>query len=293
MSSQKRGLGRGLGALLKTGFNEGSETDKNRVQEIALSVIVPNPFQPRKIFSDESISELAESIENNSLIQPVLLRKTEDKYQIVNGERRFRAFQKLNRETIPAIVTDINDQEMLVWAIVENIQRENLNPVEEAVSYQQLAGTFNLTHEQLASELGKSRSYISNSLRLLKLPKEILNYLETGLLPHGSARALLAIIDTDKQVKTALEAIHQGWNVRQVEKYVKDVIETEKNTNSSTNIETPPKNTTDGQLYEKKFQKILHPSCRYIDGKKIKKLEIFFADESEVLSFIEQFEKLS
>lgn len=292
MSSQKRGLGRGLGALLKTGLDD-SGTEQNKVQEILLTKIVPNPFQPRKTFSDESIAELAESIEKNSLIQPILLRKTALNYQIINGERRFRAFQKLNRAQIPAIITDINDQEMLVWAIIENIQRENLNPVEEAISYQELATSFGITHEQLATELGKSRSYISNSLRLLKLPKEILSYLETGLISHGAARAILALDDTDQQIKVALETIHQGWNVRQVEKHVKELnnsVQTNEKTTEKIKIENTI--SPEIQLYESKLQKILHHSCRIV-GKKTKKIEISFPNETELANFVNYIEKFN
>ena len=180
MSTSKRVLGRGLGALLKG--NSDSAYD-GQVQNIEISRIVPNPFQPRRSFTTESIQELAESIQKNDLIQPVVLRSStnNNEYEIVTGERRFRAFIFLRREHIPAIIRQFDDQEMLVNALIENIQREDLSPLEEAHSYQKLIGQFSLTHEDLAATVGKSRSHISNSLRLLKLPDAILDYLESGL----------------------------------------------------------------------------------------------------------------
>jgi len=211
-----------LGALLSV--SSGLNADSSQIHEIALDTIVPNPFQPRRSFSPESIQELAESIDRSQLLQPICVRKNQKQYEIVNGERRFRAFLKLSRTTIPCIVTEFSDQEMLLNALIENVQREDLNPVDEALSYSRMTQEFSLTHEELATNLGKSRSHITNSLRLLKLPRSVLEYIESGFLAPGGARALLALKDPDLQKRIASEAIVQGSNVRQIEQTVRDVI---------------------------------------------------------------------
>jgi ParB family chromosome partitioning protein len=278
MPAPKRGLGRGLGALLQTSVEETAQGQT--VEQIALKSIVPNPYQPRRTFSTESIKELADSIAENSLLQPILLRKTKDQYEIVNGERRFRAFEMLKRDTIPARVTEINDQEMLVWALIENIQRENLNPVEEAISYQKLAQTFQLTHEQLAQSLGKSRAHVTNSLRLLKLPKELLNYVESGLLSPGGARALLTVDGEEKQKKAALEAIHMGYNVRQIEKYVKDI---QNPASSSAKNEEPTQEGNSGDMeLTQQFSHLTGMDCKFHSGRNKSKLEILFKSKEEI-----------
>lgn len=218
MSQPKRALGKGLGALLKT---SSTRQDEGRVQSIPLASIVPNPFQPRRTFSRESIDDLAQSIAKNSLLQPITVRQVEDGYQIVYGERRFRACESLGHQEIPAHVQILSDQEMLVNALIENVQREDLNPIEEAVSFHRLIQEFQLTHDQMATTLGKSRAYITNSMRLLRLPPSVVQYVESGLLSPGGARALLTIESEEQLIKVASEVIVQGLNVRQIENYVK------------------------------------------------------------------------
>ncbi|MBW7875925.1 MAG: ParB/RepB/Spo0J family partition protein [Candidatus Cloacimonetes bacterium] len=222
MSQPKRALGKGLGALLKT--SNTNPVEEGKIVLLPLSSVVPNPFQPRSHFSTESIQELADSIDKNGLLQPITVRQSGEVWQIVYGERRFRAYTLLGRSEIPAYIQDYDDQQMLVNALVENIQREDLNPIEEAVSYQRLAQELQLTHEELASSLSKSRTYITNSLRLLRLPVVVLDYVKNKVLSPGAARALLAIESEELLKKAANDVIVQGLNVRQVENFVKDLL---------------------------------------------------------------------
>ena len=241
MSTSKRALGRGLGALL--GSAAAPSHDESSIQSISLQLIVPNPFQPRKSFSEESISELARSIYEGQLLQPIALRRVGESFQIVNGERRFRAFQHLNKSAIPAIVLELSDREMLLSALVENIQREDLNAIDEATSYHSLHSEFGLTHEEISQGVGKSRSHVSNSLRLLKLPESVRNFVISGLLSPGAARALLPLDDQTKIMKIASESIVQGWNVRQLETRVREEIsnpETRQKTSSTIPGVPPP-----------------------------------------------------
>ncbi|PCJ16394.1 MAG: chromosome partitioning protein ParB [Candidatus Cloacimonadota bacterium] len=279
--STKRGLGRGLGALLKT--HEPNISNNNQVFEIDLDKIIPNPYQPRKTFSSESIQELASSIKENSLLQPILLRKKDTEYQIVSGERRYRAYKLLDRDKIPAILTQINDQQMLINALLENIQREDLNPLDEAKSYQQLAEIYSFTHEELAKSLSKSRSHISNSMRLLRLPLEVLDYLESGILSTGGARALLGLKSKEDIILATSHVIVNGYNVRQIEQYVKSYYESlEVKQSSSIN-----KNDTEyAKKFTELFQNNLEYKCKFKKSGLNMKLEIQFQDENEVSSFL-------
>ena len=187
-----KGLGRGLDAIFAT-ENVELVTDNDKVLEISLEEIKKNPYQPRTIFNEEKLDELKESIEKNGLLQPIVVKKAVKGYYIIAGERRFRAFELLGKETIPAIVKEITDEEMMVFSVLENLQREDLSALEESESYKNLMDKMELTQEELAKKLGKSRPYIANSLRLLKLPTEIKNKLLSGELSAAHARTLLAL----------------------------------------------------------------------------------------------------
>lgn len=292
MSESKRVLGRGLGALLR-GSSEQESSLNHQIQHIDIKQIIPNPFQPRRSFSVESIQELAESIEKNDLIQPILLRcnQNTNQYEIVTGERRFRAFGYLQRNTIPAIIRELDDQEMLVNALIENIQREDLSPIEEAHSYDKLISQFSLTHEELAITVGKSRSHISNSLRLLKLPEAILDYLESGLISPGAARALLPLEDDDLRKKVASEVIVQGLNVRQIERYVRDILNQKENPEQIINSS---KSSNERLLSEEETIKaILGYPCKIKASRKGHRLEIQFKKKDELSNFIEKLKSVS
>lgn len=231
MDKKKRSaLGKGLSSLLAIDPVESGTTPVETViqkkpLEITLSSIEVNPFQPRLDFREEEICELAESIDKQGLIQPIAVREVGDKYQIISGERRFRAFTLLGRETIPVVVlTGIDDTHMLELALVENIQRENLNEIETALSYQRLLFECGLSHQQLSEQVGKSRSSITNSLRLLKLPESIQGMVRSGDLTMGHARALLAFGgDEKRQESVAKQIISEGLSVRAVEKLANPV----------------------------------------------------------------------
>ncbi len=226
MIKQKRALGKGLSSLLDVAPVESSSNESvktvvlEKSLEISLGNISPNPFQPRLDFSNEELQELASSIEKQGLLQPIALRKVDDSYQIISGERRFRAFKLLKRETIPVTIIDgVDDTQMLEMALVENIQRANLNQIETALSYQRLLFECGLSHQQLSEQIGKSRSVITNTLRLLKLPDDLQQMVRTGDLSMGHARALLGFGgDEQRQEKIAKQIVSEGLSVRAVEK---------------------------------------------------------------------------
>jgi len=239
---QRRGLGKGLGALIPMGPSAdlgGSGTNSTNsapaaapdsglkpiegahYQEIPISAISPNPRQPREVFDEERLEELAASIKEVGLLQPVVVRPVEgDRYELVMGERRWRAAQLAGLERIPAIVRKTQDVEMLREALIENLQREQLTPLEEAAAYQQLLQEFGATHEALAKKVGRSRSHITNTLRLLNLPPNVQLRLAAGTITAGHARALLALDDPEAQERLANRIVAEGLSVRTVEEIV-------------------------------------------------------------------------
>ncbi len=234
MNAKKRALGRGLGALLDTPSSEiqpqyDIEVDLHAVGTVAhvpLELIQSNPFQPRTDFDQQALEELSISIKEQGVIQPVTVRKADEgKFQLISGERRCKAAQLAGLNTIPAYIRSANDQEMREMAIVENIQRENLNPMEIALGYQQLIEDCKLTQEMLAERLGKARSSITNQLRLLKLPAEIQIGLRQELISTGHARSLLSVSHVQTQLEIYQDVIAQGLSVRDVEEIVKNINE--------------------------------------------------------------------
>lgn len=216
----KRGLGRGLSALIPgTNLEQGDKSG-----EIRLDEIVPNPYQPRRVFDQGKLDELAESVKKHGVLQPIVVRKAGEKYEIVVGERRFRAAQQAGLETIPAIVREYDDRDMMQIALVENLQREDLNPIEEAEGYRRLIDEFGLTQEELGAVLGKSRSAIANTLRLLKLDPFVQENVSRGTLSMGHARALLALESPADQVRACRKVVEEGLSVRQTEELVKRLL---------------------------------------------------------------------
>ena len=221
---ERRGLGRGLSALMAD--VQADERNEGAVpaaadRKIPIEKLVPNPDQPRRSFADENLQELAASIREKGIIQPLIVRKNPnntDTYQIVAGERRWRAAQAAQLHELPVVVRDFSDTEVLEIAIIENIQRADLNPVDEASGYKQLMDRFGHTQDKLSAALGKSRSHIANLLRLLNLPKEVQTYLVSGQLTAGHARAL---VGHDHAVSLAREVIQRGLSVRETEKLAK------------------------------------------------------------------------
>lgn len=214
-------LGRGLGALL--GEYLEPQSSPGDAQRLPLSAIVPNPAQPRRVFSDAELAELAASIRENGLLQPLVVRPIKDapgRYELIVGERRFRAVSSLGWEDVPVIIRDASDETVLVLALVENLQREALNPLEEAEGYVALSEKFALSHGDIAKAVGKDRSTVANLIRLLKLPVSVRKLLEDGSLSQGHARALLALEDDVRAAELARRAASEGWSVREVERHV-------------------------------------------------------------------------
>lgn len=220
MIKKSKGLGKGLGAIFQTENVTIEESDLSKVVNIKLGEIKRNPYQPRTIFNEEKINELAESIEKNGLLQPIIVKRTVSGYFIVAGERRFRAFEKLGKSDIPAIVKDFTDDEMMIFSVLENLQREDLSPLEEAISYKQLMDSMKLKQEELAQQLGKSRPYVTNSLRLLKLPLEIKNKLADNLISAGHARTLLALKTKQEMITVCDKVIKENMSVRALEDFI-------------------------------------------------------------------------
>ena len=221
--TKKKGLGRGIGNFLNSSekIREVIEEERSKLMEISTSDIVANEGQPRKNFNEEDLKDLAASIEKHGIIQPLLLKKKEDKYEIIAGERRFRAAKLAGLEKVPAIVKDITDHESSRIAIIENIQRKDLNPVEEAMSYRHLLDSQDLTQKELAEEIGKSRQYIGNTIRLLNLDPRVLKLLEDEKISVSHGKKLLSIKDGEKQYKEAMKIIKGSLPVNNNKKSVK------------------------------------------------------------------------
>lgn len=217
-----KGLGRGLDALF-TEFDETATADET-VVELNLDDIRSNPYQPRRKFDETSLSELSDSIRKQGVFQPVIVRQSKvSGYEIIAGERRCRASRMAGRKTIPAIVRNLNEEEMMEIAVLENLQREDLTPLEEAQAYNTLMENLNLTQAQVSEKLGKSRPYIANYLRLLSLPKAVKDYLDKGSLSMGQARTLLSVKDKNKLVALADKTVREGLTVRQLEGMVNEL----------------------------------------------------------------------
>ena len=216
----KRGLGKGLDALFQTYEND--EAIKNKeIQELPIQNIDPNPDQPRRVFSPESIDELAESILEHGVVQPILVKPLAGRHIIVAGERRWRASRLAGLETIPAIIMDISDRELLEIALIENLQREDLNPIEEAEGINSLIESYDLTQEEIAKRLGRSRPSISNTLRLLRLPDRAKSFLAENRISMGHARALLGLQNQDRLNPILDLILEKGLSVRETETLVK------------------------------------------------------------------------
>ncbi|WP_072333949.1 MULTISPECIES: ParB/RepB/Spo0J family partition protein [unclassified Paenibacillus] len=215
------GLGKGLDALLPAL----SINDDDKVVEIPLPQLRPNPYQPRKHFNDETIQELASSIKEHGVIQPIIVRSVLKGFEIIAGERRFRASQACGLATIPAVVKKFTDQQVMEIALIENVQREDLNALEVAIAYQALIDQFSLTQEVLSTKVGKSRSHIANFLRLLQLPEEVKEYVSRGTLSMGHAKAIVGLKDKKLIKALADTAIKEQWSVRELEEEVKKLEE--------------------------------------------------------------------
>ena len=287
METKRKALGKGLEQLFTNeridfdNFEKGlvEESRPNEIREIKLDEIRSNPYQPRKVFDDESLQELASSIKEHGVVQPVIVKKSIKGYELVAGERRTRACRLAGLKTVPAVVKDFNDQEMMEIALIENIQRENLNPIEEAMAYDAIIHGYNLTQEDVAKKFGKSRTYVTNILGLLKLPDEVKKLVEKRNLSMSHARVLSKIEDSDLVVELAKKVITDNLSVHDLEKMSQEERQVTKNI-------SPKKKSIDTKyrMYENILMDKLNQKVRVNKNK----VEIYFNGIDELEELLEK-----
>lgn len=292
---KNRGLGKGLEALFSNSeidtqeisVTKKEESEEKGISFININEIKPNQNQPRKSFNEEKLEELAASIIENGLIQPVILRKADKGYEIVAGERRWRACRKAGLKEIPCIIREFTDEQNMLIAIIENMQREDLNPVEEAEGLNQMIVNFGMTQEQVSKSVGKSRPYITNALRLLKLPSEIREMLLANQLSAGHARAIAGIGDTEKQIQLAEYAIKEGLSVREIEKIIK-----EENAPKKKISRKKAEKSADVRKVEDDLKQIMGTKVNLNQSGKKGKIEIEYYSRDELERLIEMLKSL-
>lgn len=273
-----KGLGKGISAF----FPEESIHSDNTVEYIVVNKLIVNPYQPRKIFKEEALEELAESIKEHGIIQPLVVRKSGKKYEIIAGERRFRAAKMAGLKEVPAIIKEMTEQQMMEIAILENLQREDLTPVEEAEAYSSLIEKLHFTQDELARRLGKSRSHIANHIRLLQLPEEVRRFINEGQLSMGHGRTLLGLKDKESIKEVADRVITQGLNVRQVEALVQQL-----NTDVSHGTKEKPKKDIFVQATENHLREYFGTGVQIRKNKNKGKIEIEFYSEDDLERILE------
>ncbi|MDF2839528.1 MAG: parB-like partition protein [Clostridia bacterium] len=276
---KKNGLGKGLGALIRENEKEVTAS----VTELKITELEANQSQPRRFFDDQAMQELSGSIKEHGVVQPIIVRKLDDSYQIVAGERRWRAARLAGLKTVPVVIKDYSNVQVMEIALIENLQRQDLNSIEEALAYKSLMEEHNMTQENISDKIGKSRSAIANTLRLLNLPEEIKNMVVQGKISAGHARALLTIEDKKKQVEIAQKIIDQQLNVRDIEKLVmqKDVKEEKK------------ENKKDVEIIEleDRLKKALATKVSIIHKKNKGKIEIEYYSNDDLERILELLQK--
>ena len=273
MADKRPALGRGLSALIPDA--PVAPAPSERALEVDIDLLRPNRDQPRTAMDDTKIEELSRSIKSNGIIQPIVVRKAEQGYEIIAGERRWRASQRAGLLKVPVVVRDIPEDQMLAAALIENVQREDLNPIEEAQAYRRLVDEHHLTQEQIADAVGKDRSSVANYLRLLKLPTEVRSNLSAGALSMGHARALLALPDETNQLRIAREVVSKNLSVRETETIVK------KGGQPPAAKEEKPKDVHT-RAAEEKLRFALGTRVRIVRKGKGGKIEIDFQNEDEL-----------
>jgi ParB family transcriptional regulator, chromosome partitioning protein len=278
MADKRPALGRGLSALIP---DAPAPPPEERSLDVDIDLLRPNKFQPRTQMDEGRIEELARSIRSNGVIQPIVVRKAEHGYEIIAGERRWRASQRAGLLKVPVVVRDIPDDRLLAAALIENIQREDLNPIEEAHAYRRLGDEFGLTQEQIADSVGKDRSSVANYIRLLRLPDEIRDHVGGGGLTMGHARALLGLPDGETQLRVGREIVQKGLSVRETETLVKRTV-------------TPPpdkvkaENDVHTRAAEERLRFALGTRVRIVRKGKGGRIEVDFGDENELHRIYEQ-----
>ncbi|MCI8805655.1 MAG: ParB/RepB/Spo0J family partition protein [Clostridiales bacterium] len=294
--THKKGLGKGINALFGQNIsndesvsdNESvniSSDDKNVVIEADINKIEPNKNQPRTSFDEEKIAELAESIKEIGIVQPIVVKKNGDFFMIIAGERRWRAARKAGLKTIPVIIREYDEAEALEASLIENIQRENLNPLEEAFTYKKFYDEFNFNQETIAKKVGKSRTAVTNSMRLLNLDKRVQNFLKENKLSGGHARALLSISNGDLQFEAAEKVIEESLSVRMTEDFVKNFLENIERQNLKNENEKEKKAQPNSEMYNqiaKSLNDILGTKVNIKNGRNKGKIEIEYYSEEEL-----------
>jgi len=278
--AKSKGLGRGLESL----FGDVDVRNDDSVQFIDINDIKPNSSQPRQIINEEKIDELAASITSHGIIQPILLKRSGNGYEIAAGERRWRAARKAGLKQVPGIIRELSDEQLMMVALIENIQREDLNPIEEAEAFHRMCGEFKLTQENISKSVGKSRPYITNSLRLLKLPEEIQRMVLEGKLSNGHARTLITLENAKKQTTIAEKIVADNLSVRETEKLVKEASEEKTPAKKKTR-----EKSTDVFEVEEELKKILGTKVTIKHRGKRGKLEIEYFSREELERLIEIF----
>lgn len=273
MVEKRPALGRGLSALIPDA--PAAAVTADRALDVDSDLLRPNPRQPRTTIDDVGLDDLARSIRANGIIQPIVVRKADRGYEIVAGERRWRASQRAGLLKVPIVVRDVPDDKLLAVALIENIQREDLNPIEEATAYRRLIDEHGLTQEAIAEAVGKDRSSVANHLRLLKLPAEVRNNVAASSLSMGHARALLGLPDETAQLRASREVIARNLSVRETETLVKKVIDkpVEK---------APPEKDVHTRAAEEKLRFVLGTRTRIVRNRKGGRIEIDFTNEGEL-----------
>ncbi|HHX18079.1 MAG TPA: ParB/RepB/Spo0J family partition protein [Clostridium sp.] len=276
----KKALGRGLGALISEA--KSNTDDKKGVLELGINEIEPNNKQPRKSFDEKALTQLSESIKEHGIIQPIIVKKEGDLYRIVAGERRWRAARLLGLKKIPAIVREFSNKQVMEIALIENIQREDLNPIEEAEAYERLLVEHNMTQEEISNSIGKSRPAIANSLRLLSLNENIKSFLISGQITSGHARAILSLDNIEEQESICKEIIEKDMSVRETEKLVKSI----KNKNKEKKV-VEKENLYEFEKVEEDLQNILGTKVKIINKNKKGKILIEYYSNEELNRLIE------
>lgn len=277
--AKKSGLGRGLNALIS---EANAETGNEPEAVLSISEIVRNPNQPRKTFDEEKLAELADSIRQNGVLQPILVRRIGQKYEIVAGERRYQASKLAGLKEIPAVVREIDDDKVFQLALIENLQRSDLSPIEEAKGYKQLLTSRSLTQEELAKILSKSRSAIANTLRLMDLPVEVQHMMEQGLLTAGHARAILAVPSEEGRIKLAKKVVTESLTVRQTENLAP--LFSVEHTETRTRVAAPQS----FKRAARELRKMLDTNVKVKQVRGKNKIEIEFKDEDELARILAQ-----
>lgn len=291
MAAKRPALGRGLSALIPNTppppprDTQAGAADRPRTLELDIDLLVPNPRQPRQQIDDARLEELAQSIRANGVIQPIVVRKAGDQFEIVAGERRWRASQRAGLLKVPVAVRDVPDDKLLEVALIENIQRENLSPIEEALAYRRLTDELHLSQEDIARQVGKDRATVANYMRLLRLPAEVRAALNEGALSMGHARALLALPDEAGQRRLGRDVIARGLSVRETETLVKHAVDAEPGRDKP--APSAPRTDANTRAAEDQLKLALGTRVRIIRKGKGGRIEVDFVNEEELQRIFE------